>query len=146
MFKIVCVFSFLMFVTSCVSSFAPLESNRSIVGTDEEAIPASFAQFPDLPFPEKTIMDLESTVVLGRGESWIGKIVFSAPYNISSMFDFYMSEMPKFGWQEVAIIRSKISSMTYVRKTRVVTLQLESSGSKGTTISMIVTPRNQDDK
>ncbi|MGD9638816.1 MAG: hypothetical protein AB7U85_07130 [Alphaproteobacteria bacterium] len=144
MFRIICVFSLLMVIQGCTSSFAPVASNRSISGTEEEAIPASFAQFPDLPFPEKTIMDLDSTVVLGSGESWTGKIVFSAPYNVSSMFDFYMSEMPKFNWQEVAIIRSKISSMTYVRRARVVTIQLENSGTNDTTISLVVTPRNQD--
>lgn len=131
---------------ACSSTLAPVASNRSITGSEEETIPASFAQFPDLPFPEKTIMDLNSTVILGSGEFWTGKIVFSAPYNVSSMFDFYMSEMPKFDWQEVAIIRSKISSMTYVRRTRVITIQLENSGSRGTVISLLVTPRNQDGK
>ena len=146
MFRFLCIFALLLTASACSTAFTPVESNRSIAGTDEEAIPASFAQFPDLPFPEKTIMDLNSTVVLGSGESWTGKIVFSAPYSVSSMFDFYMSEMPKFSWQEVAVIRSKISSMTYVRRNRVVTIQLESSGSKGTTVSVLVTPRNQDGK
>ena len=140
------ILSLSLIAFGCSTTFTPVESNRSISGTDEEAIPASFAQFPDLPFPEKTIMDLNSTVILGSGESWTGKIVFSAPYTVSSMFDFYMAEMPKFSWQEVAIIRSKISSMTYVRRTRVVTIQLEAAGSKGTTISLLVTPRNQDGK
>ena len=129
-------------LSACLGGFAPLESTRPMVSEGAESIPAAFAQFPDLPFPEKTEMDLTSSVLFGSGEMWTGKLVFAAPYNISSMFDFYMSEMPKFGWQEIAVVRSKISSMAYVRKDRAAIIQLEGSGSS--TVTLVVTPRKDE--
>ena len=129
-----------LFLTACASGFTPLESTRPMSNSEgTESIPAAFAQFPDLPFPEKTAMNLDSSVLFGSGEMWTGKLVFSAPYNVSSMFDFYMSEMPKFGWQEFAVVRSKISSMAYARKDRAAIIQLEGSGSS--TVTLVVTPR-----
>ena len=83
----------------------------------------NFAQFKDIPIPEKAVMDLKKTMLLGN-DPIIGRLAFSAPYNQSNLFDFYMQEMPKFGWSEITMIRSANSVLTFSKENRIATIQL----------------------
>ncbi len=130
----------LCFVISACTPMAPVSSTKVMTGPDAEEIPPSFAQFPDIPFPEKTVMNLSKTKILGSGDSWTGSIVFNAPYNTGAMFDFYMSEMPKFGWEEIAVVRSEMSNLTYSRGNRVALILIGASTSN-TEVSLTVVPR-----
>lgn len=115
---------FFMFITlilfGCASEPLPLN------GIDGSPIPQAFANFPDIPFPEKAYLNLGDTKALGSGDNWIGSLVFTAPYNASRMYDFYISEMPKNRWIEVAVVRARISQMTYFRDNRAIQILIES--------------------
>lgn len=137
--KIASLFVILLMLTSCIANKAPVTSNSSLGGVDGDVIPPSFAQFPDIPFPEQTLMDLSESKVLGSGDAWMGSIVFAAPYNASAMFDFYMSEMPKFEWKQIAVVRSKISHMVYSRKDRVVQILIEAT-TTSSKVTLTVSP------
>lgn len=109
-------------------------------GVDGSAIPAVFAHFPDVPFPTEAFIDLEETKALGSGENWIGSLVYSTPYNASRIYDYYVSEMPKLGWTEVAMVRAKISHMTYVRDNRAIQILIESSGAEKALVTITAIP------
>lgn len=126
--------------TAACSTTTPVTSNSTFSTEGADAIPPSFAQFPDAPFPEKTLMNLDKTKVLGSGENWMGSIVFTAPYNPSAMFDFYMAELPKFSWSQIAVVRSKISHMTYKRADRVIQILISSTTTGAAEVSLTVTP------
>ena len=111
-----------------------------LVGLDGSAIPPAFANFPDVPFPEESFVDLDETKALGSGDNWIGSLVFETPYNASSVFDFYVSEMPKLNWVEVATVRAKFSQMTYGRNKRVVQILIESKGSDKAKVTITAIP------
>ncbi len=93
----------------------------------------NFAQFKEIPIPEKATMDLKRTLLFGN-EPIIGRLVFSAPYNQSNVFDFYMQEMPKFGWREITMIRSANSLLTFARENRIATIQLSTTTVGGTDV------------
>ncbi len=128
----------LIAVTGCVHSES---MDRS--AEDANGLSPSFAQFNDIPIPEKATMDLKQTLLLGGSSAWIGRLVFSTPYSLNSMFDFYMSEMPKFGWKEVTVVRSKISVMTFTNKSRIATIQLEQDLVNGSIVSFTVSPKSE---
>ena len=128
----------LIAVTGCVHSES---MDRS--AEDANGLSPSFAQFNDIPIPEKATMDLKQTLLLGGSSAWIGRLVFSTPYSLNSMFDFYMSEMPKFGWKEVTVVRSKISVMTFTNKCRIATIQLEQDLVNGSIVSFTVSPKSE---
>ena len=127
-------------ITLVVILSACAQEKPVLTGVDGSAIPPAFASFPDIPFPEKSYIDLGETKALGSGEKWIGSLVFNAPYNASSVFDFYVSEMPKLKWKEVATVRSKISHMTYTRERRAVQILIESDGSYKSQIMITAIP------
>lgn len=112
----------------------------TLSGVDGSAIPPAFAHFPDVPFPSEAYIDLGETSALGSGENWIGSLVFTAPYNASSVFDFYVSEMPKLKWIEVATVRAKISHMTYVRGNRALQILIEIDNSDTARVTITAIP------
>ncbi|MBR1915795.1 MAG: hypothetical protein IJ830_05105 [Alphaproteobacteria bacterium] len=109
-------------------------------GVDGSDIPQSFANFPDIPFPKKAYLDLEDTKALGSGENWIGSVTYTAPYNASRLFDFYVSEMPKLRWVEIAVVRTKISHMTYFRDNRALQILIESRGTNDSKVTITAIP------
>ena len=127
-------------ITGCVHNESMYRSEAD--GTNGSS--PSFAQFNDIPIPEKATMDLKSTLLLGGSSAWIGRLVFAAPYTLNGMFDFYMSEMPKFGWKEVTVVRSKVSVLSFTNANRVATIQLEPDMVNGTIVSFTVSPRSKE--
>lgn len=93
----------------------------------------NFAQFKEIPVPEKATMDLRKTMLFGN-DPLIGRLAFSAPYSQSNLFDFYMQEMPKFGWREITVIRSANSFLTFQKDNRVATIQLATTAVSGSDV------------
>lgn len=113
--------------------------NPSAGDTGGAVIPPTFAQFTDIPIPEQSVMDLKRSLVFGGQSSWSGRLVFTAPYSQGGLFDFYMAEMPKFGWQEITVVRSQSSVLSFRQGNRVATIQLEGDSS-GTDVAFTVSP------
>ncbi|HVI52977.1 MAG TPA: hypothetical protein VM661_17340 [Candidatus Sulfotelmatobacter sp.] len=111
-----------LILAGCTTS--PLSPNAKSDGT---ASSPSFSQFSDLPVPAKATMNVDQSLLLGNGESWTGRLVYSSWTNASGLYDFYKGEMPGFGWQEITSIRASISVQTWIRDTRVCTIQIKDS-------------------
>lgn len=96
----------------------------SAKGDETQAAP-SFSQFSDVPVPDGAHMDVGRTLLLGQGENWVGRLVYSVRWeDASALYDFYKAEMPKFGWQEITTVRASISVMTWQRGGRIATAQI----------------------
>ena len=100
------------------------KSENAFEGGEIQSTP-NFAQFKELPIPERATMNLEKTLMFGNAPM-VGRVVFKAPYTQSGLFDFYMQEMPKFGWRELTTIRTTNSVLTFTRDNRVAVIQLTS--------------------
>lgn len=128
------VFLFLL-LCGCLpgTQIEPSFRGNSTTATGAFQPPPSFAQFKEFPIPEQATMDLKRTLLFGS-EPIIGRLVFSAPYSQTSVFDFYMLEMPKFGWREITMIRSQNSVLTFEKENRIATIQLSSTAVSGTDV------------
>lgn len=134
MLKYKALIAILFLLCSCTTESYTLNS------IDGSPIPNAFANFPDIPFPEKSFLELGDTKALGTGENWIGSIAFTAPYNASRIFDFYVSEMPKNRWVEIAVVRARISQMTYFRDNRAVQILIESTNENESHVTVTAVP------
>ncbi len=121
-----------------VFSLSACNIAQQALPTGENDSAFTFSQFSDVPVPVDAAMNLDRTYIFGRDDKWLGRIVFTAPYAVGSVFDFYMEEMPKFGWKEVTSVRGSVSVLTYSRKSRVAMIQLEPSSFQGTVVSFTV--------
>ena len=132
--KIRLLLAILLLLTGC--------ANESYIlnGVDGSPIPNAFANFPDVPFPEKSYLELGDTKTLGTGDNWIGSLAFTAPYDASRVFDFYVSEMPKIRWVEIAVVRARISQMTYFKDNRAIQILIESLNANKSRITITAVP------
>ena len=133
--KLTIIVAILFFgLAACASK--PLDLN----GVDGSPVPPAFANFPDIPFPEKAFLELGDTKDLGSGDNWLGSLVFTAPYNASRVFDFYVLEMPRNRWTEIAVVRARISQMTYFRDKRAIQILIESIGDNDSRVTITAIP------
>ena len=130
------VFIFIVFMTACVSEPLVLK------GTDGSTIPPAFASFSGIPIPEPAYIDLEATRALGYGENWSGTLVFTSPFPSHEIFDFYISEMPKFGWSDVATVRARISHLTYIKDRKAIQLLIEKKNDSEAYVTITAIPNN----
>ncbi|GAB6052055.1 hypothetical protein JCM17960_08750 [Magnetospira thiophila] len=128
--------------TSGVSSNKSAESGQGGVSKAEK----SFTQFPDIPVPTRSDMDVERTLVFGSDGGWFGRLVMTSRHGVSAAFDFYKQEMPGFGWEAVTMVRSAQSVLTYSREGRIATIQISDATLTGSDISITVSPRQSSAK
>ena len=105
-----------------------------MLGSDGREIPMVFQNFPDIPFPD------EAFLVMGSGENWIGSISFTVNFNAGRVFDYYVAEMPKKGWVEIAVVRAGISQMTYVKNGRAVQILIQMEGDDSAFVTVTAIP------
>jgi hypothetical protein len=97
---------------------------KDAASQDGETETPRFTQFTDIPIPANAKVDLDNLLVLGTEDGWIGRLALGTAYDMTEMYAFYEREMPRFGWEQITIIRSAISTMTYARGPRVATITL----------------------
>ncbi|MCC7167469.1 MAG: hypothetical protein IT565_07845, partial [Rhodospirillales bacterium] len=105
------------------------------------AITPTFGQFSDIPVPAGASMDLYRTLILGGGDSWMGRLSYSTRQSVGEMFDFHKAELARFGWQELASLRSATSVLTYQRGERVATIQIRPATILGAVVDFTVAPQ-----
>ncbi len=103
----------------------------------------AFNRFPDIPVPTNAEMDTTRTLVFGSGETWYGQLGLDTGHSSDSMFDFYKQELDGFGWQEVTSVRAPVSVLTYDRKGRILSIQIEQASklSRKAKVTITVSPR-----
>ena len=119
-----------------------VSDNTKTPALPNEELQDGFSRFNDIPVPEKAVMDLKQSLVLGTQDAWIGRLVFSAPYTQNGMFDFYLTEMPKFGWKEITVVRAKTCVLSFSRDNRIATIQLDSDFN-GVVVTFTASPKSE---
>ena len=105
----------------------------------------TFTRFPDMPIPAEGEFDLNQTLVFGTEDAWFGRMVLRTQYSPDDMFEFYQTQMPAFGWRQVTAVRAATNILSYARRERIATLQIQGTQQLGTEVSIIVSPRGTQD-
>jgi len=126
----------ILFLSACANERLVLK------GTDGSDIPPAFASFTGIPIPEPAYIDLDETRALGYGDNWSGTLVFATPFPTHQIFDFYVAEMPKFGWSDVATVRARISHMTYIKDKKAIQILIEKDGTSKAYVTITSIPNN----
>ncbi len=101
-----------------------------------------FTQFPDLPFPPGSQMDIESTFIVGSNDSWYGQTSITTKLGSNNAFDFYKQRLPDHGWVELSSVRAQTSILTYTREHRVLAIQLVQGNLATTDVLITVSPKD----
>ncbi len=133
-------------LTGCsqMATMTPTEPATNADGTIAEPT-AGFTQFPDLPFPPGSKMNIESTFIVGSGDSWYGQTSVETKLGANGAFDFYKQQLPDHGWTELSSVRAQTSILTYTREHRVLAIQLTPGNLNNTEVLITVSPRDGSD-
>ena len=104
----------------------PIAGQTGPNGEQAEAVmPPDMMRLPSLPVPPGAEVLLGDTVIIGDDVSWSGQVVMTTDsYSLVQVVEFMRRSMPNYGWRETAIVRSKRTSITYVREPRFATVRI----------------------
>ncbi len=112
---------------------------------DQTPIKSSYSQFTDIPVPAGASINLEQTLILGERETWIGRLMYDTELPPDRAFDFFSSEMPRFGWKTITSSRSASNTLIFSRQKRAATIQISTQNFGGSIVSMTVSPLETSD-
>ena len=130
----------LAFLSACTmpSTIMPT-TNDEVLDGNSSVVTNSYA---DIPISVNDQLVVEKSLLLNTGEQWIGRAVLKSKLNIVQAFEYYMINMPTYGWISITAVQSDISVLTYEKASRVATIQIEQGTLRGSQISVTVSPRD----
>ena len=103
-------------------------------------MPEPVMRIPGLPIPSDVEVILADTVIAGQDDSWNGQVVlFSKKYQAVQFVEFMRTEMPNMGWQETSVLRSRRTSISFVKDERFATVRIMQRDD-GAEVDIVVAP------
>ena len=117
-------------------------------GADTANAAATDSRLVEIPvagtaLPAGYHVDSVRSLILGEGDSWTGRLVYSATGAADDVFEFLRREMPKFGWTETYAVRSEVNLLGFTSEPtgRVATIRIDRGSMLDSThVDMIVSP------
>ena len=102
--------------------------------------PTAFVQFPDVPVPPGSKINVDKTLIFGS-EPWFGQLTLTSTTSSNRAFDFFRAMMPGQGWQEVTSVRASTSILTYDQNDRGLIIAIQAATLLGSEITITVSPK-----
>jgi len=148
-FTLLCALLSVNLVSGCETFDGLFSSGEETTSKDIKynSAPMSFLKFRDIPMADGTVMDLAKSSVYGDPYNWTGDLSLIAPYTFDGMYDFYNTEMKRFGWMPIGVVKGKYTIMTFLRRNRLLTIQIMRDDDKGSqiTLTMVTAQKNMED-
>ena len=127
--------AFLMLATAC-------SSGTNLPPAQTEGQQNDVQLLSDIPIPANATMDNERSLILSDRDHWTGRVVMRFWHSTADLTNFYLGQMPAYGWQPVMSVNSEITILSYTRGDRAATVQIERAmmGAKSV-VSITVAPR-----
>ena len=141
--SIVAIFTFLLFLTNCSTTIKTPKYESPDVDIDNvDESNARLSQISDIPIPSKSIIDLEKTFILGKGDDWMGRLSLINKKNIEEIYSFFLNEMVKFSYKEKSSIRSDVSTLIFENNKKAIFIKISKLNFGKTYIEITATPVN----
>ena len=96
-----------------------------------------------LPLPPGTVVRAEQSLIIGAGDTWVGRVVLDVGRDLDAAYRFFLETYPAQGWTVVSSVRGKNSFMVMTRQERTATFEMIDGGlMSGNVVSMTMAPRN----
>lgn len=130
--------SFAVLMGACASS------NDSPTGTPQEVQEIQTQLLGDMPLPAASKIIGADSLIIGRGDNWVGRVVLSGVQTPTDIYAFFQSEYPRAGWTTVSAVKSKTSILVFTKGDRTATVELNEGSMAGpkTLITITSSPKN----
>ena len=115
----------LIFISSCSTTIKTPKYESPDVEVDKTDVSNTrLSEISDIPIPSKSIIDLEKTFILGKGDDWMGRISLINKANVEEIYSFFLNEMIKFKYKEKSTIRSDVSTLIFENKKKAIFIKI----------------------
>ena len=84
----------------------------------------------------------ERTLILGAGDSWVGRITMEVGKDTNTAYSFFLEQYPRQGWQLVSAVRGANSLIVFTKQDRNATVEIrDGSLAVSATAVLTMTPR-----
>ena len=133
----------MLFLTNCSTTIKTPKYESPEVKTDNvNENNARLSEISDIPIPSKSIIDLEKTFILGKGDNWMGRLSLINKKNVDEIYSFFLNEMTKFKYKEKSSIRSEASELIFENKKKAIFIKISKVKFGKTYIEITATPVN----
>ena len=130
----------------CLSAFlgACASSGDSPTGTPSEVQETQAQLLGDMPLPAASKMIGSDSLIIGRGDNWVGRVTLSGVQTPTDIYAFFQSEYPRAGWTTVSAVKSKTSILVFTKGDRTATVELNEGPFTGPKTIIVITssPKN----
>jgi hypothetical protein len=138
------IFSKSLIATTLLSSvlLGCASSSDSSATSEEQEIQSQL--LGDMPLPAGSKILSSDSLIIGRGDNWVGRAVLSGVQNSTDIYAFFQAEYPKAGWTTVSAIKAKTSILVFTKGDRTSTVELNYGSFTGpkTLITITASPKN----
>ena len=131
-------FCFSAFLGACASS------GDSPTGTPSEIQETQTQLLGDMPLPAASKIVGSDSLIIGRGDNWVGRVTLSGVQTPTDIYAFFQSEYPKAGWTTVSAVKTKTSILVFTKGDRTATVELNEGPFAGPKTIIVITssPKN----
>ncbi|HQS01167.1 MULTISPECIES: hypothetical protein [unclassified Polaromonas] len=94
----------------------------------------------DVPLPQGAVIKQQDTLVMGSGNTWMGRLSLTVPGEAQPAFAWFRDNLPAAGWTLTSSSFSKLSLLTFTKAERVATVQMQGSNFGGNEVLITVAP------
>jgi len=141
--SIIVVFTCLLFLTNCSTTIkTPEYESHDVDNNNVDVSNSRLSEISDIPIPSKSIIDLEKTFIIGKGDDWMGRLSLINKKNIEEIYSFFLKEMAKFSYKEKSSIRSEVSTLIFENNKKAIFIKISKLNFRKTYIEITATPVN----
>ena len=129
---------FSAFLGACASS------GDSPTGTPSEVQDTQTQLLGDMPLPAASKIIGSDSLIIGRGDNWVGRVMLSGVQTPTDIYAFFQSEYPRAGWTKISAVKSKTSILVFTKGDRTATVELNEGPFTGPKTIIVITssPKN----
>ena len=119
-------------------------SGDSPTGTPDEVNQIQAQLLGDMPLPAGARIMGTDSLIIGRGDNWVGRVVLNGLQSPTDIYAFFQAEYPKAGWTTVTAVKSKTSILVFTKGERTSTVEINECSLTGPKSIIIITasPKN----
>lgn len=119
-------------------------SGDSPTGTPDEVNQIQAQLLGDMPLPAGARIIGSDSLIIGRGDNWVGRVVLTGLQTPTDIYAFFQSEYPKGGWTTVTAVKSKTSILVFTKGERTSTIEINEGSLTGPKSLIVITasPKN----
>ena len=140
--SIIVVIACLLFLTNCSTTIKTSKYEGHVDNNNVDESNSLLSEISDIPIPSKSIIDLEKTLIIGKGDDWMGRLSLITKKKIDEIYSFFLNEMTKFSYKEKSSIRSDVSTLIFENNKKAIFIKISKLNFGKTYIEITATPVN----